>query len=143
MACQKKLEDEYEDPGMLLKINKSDMAGTMEAIEELHHGVMQAPLAHVIRKTITMQTYGNYPMYATPDNKMITRMLHLSPEKNKFLPEKDAQTVQAHMPEYKIDNRTVNDILDQICKDTDLYPYVKQHKSKRDRRGSFYAIHSR
>ena len=34
-------------------------------------------------------------------------------------------------------------ILDQICKDTDLYPYVKQHKSKRDGRGAFYAIHSR
>ena len=27
--------------------------------------------------------------------------------------------------------------------DTDLYPYVKQHKSKRDSRGAFYAIHSR
>ena len=37
----------------------------------------------------------------------------------------------------------VYDILDQICKDTDLYPYVKQHKSKRDSKGAFYAIHSR
>ena len=34
------------------------------------------------------------------------------------------------MAEYEIDNRSVYDILDQICKNTDLYPYVKQHKSK-------------
>ena len=36
----------------------------------------------------------------------------------------------------------VYDILDQICKDTNLYQYVKQHKLKRDGRGAFYAIHS-
>ena len=47
------------------------------------------------------------------------------------------------MAEYKIDNRMVYDVLDQICKDIDLYPYVKQHKPKRDSRGAFYAIHSR
>ena len=45
------------------------------------------------------------------------------------------------MSEYEMDNRTVYDILNQICKHTDLYPYVKQHKSKRDGRGAFYAIH--
>ena len=42
------------------------------------------------------------------------------------------------MTEYKIDNRMVYDVLDQICKD----PYVKQHKSKRDGSGAFCAIHS-
>ena len=42
-----------------------------------------------------------------------------------------------------IDNRTVYDILNQICKDTDLNPYVKQHKFKREGKGAFYAIHSR
>ena len=47
------------------------------------------------------------------------------------------------MAECKIDNRSVYDILDQICKETNLYPYVKQHKAKRDTRGVFYAIHSR
>ena len=47
------------------------------------------------------------------------------------------------MPEYDVDNRTVYDILDQICKNTDPYPYVKQHKFKRDGRGACYAIHSR
>ena len=47
------------------------------------------------------------------------------------------------MAEYEIDNRMVYDMLDQICKDTDLYPYVKQHKLKRDGRGAFYAIPSR
>ena len=54
-----------------------------------------------------------------------------------------AQSVKVYTAEYKIDNRSVYDILDQICKDTDLYPYVKKHKSKRDGRGAFYAIHSR
>ena len=48
-----------------------------------------------------------------------------------------------HIITYEIDNRTVHDIPDQMCKDTDLYPYVKQHKSKRDGSGAFYAIHSR
>ena len=47
------------------------------------------------------------------------------------------------MTEYTIDNRMVYDILDQICKDTYLYPHSKQHKAVRDRRGAFYAIHSR
>ena len=32
--------------------------------------------------------------------------------------------------------------MDQICKITDLYPYVKQHKSNRDGGDMFYAIHS-
>ena len=45
--------------------------------------------------------------------------------------------------EYKIDNRHVYDILDQICKDTDLYPHVKQHKSKRDGKEAFHDIHFR
>ena len=34
MASQKKLEDKYKDPNVLPKINKSDMARTMEAVEE-------------------------------------------------------------------------------------------------------------
>ena len=34
LADQKKLEDEYKDPDVLLKINKSYMAGMMESIEE-------------------------------------------------------------------------------------------------------------
>ena len=80
MTGQKKLKDEYKDPGMLPKINKSDMAGTMEVIKEylrLHHGVVRAPLAYIIRKTISVQTYGDYPTSATSDNEMIARMLHL------------------------------------------------------------------
>ena len=57
-------------------INKSDMAGTMEVIEEylrLHCGVIRAPFAYIIWKIITEQTYGD----ATPDDKMIARMLYL------------------------------------------------------------------
>ena len=34
LAGQKKLKDEYKDIDMMPKINKSDMAGTMEAIKE-------------------------------------------------------------------------------------------------------------
>ena len=34
LAGQKKLEDEYKGPDLLPKINKSDMAGTMESIKE-------------------------------------------------------------------------------------------------------------
>ena len=100
---------------MLLKINKSAMAGMVESIEEYLrscHCVIWVPLAYIIRKSITVQTYGEYPMYATPDNEMISRMLHLPPEKNELLPEKDVQRIQVHMTEYKIENRMVFDILD-------------------------------
>ena len=70
-------------------------------------------------------------------------MLQLLPNKNKLHNEQSAQSVTEHTAEYKIDNRSVYNILDQICKDTDMYAYVKQHKSKRNRRGTFYVIHSR
>ena len=33
--------------------------------------------------------------------------------------------------------------MDQICKDSDLYPYFKQHNSSGVGRGAYYAIHSR
>ena len=146
LAGKKKLKDEYKDPDMLPKINNSDMAGTMEAIKEYLRscqGVVRAPLAYIIRKTILVQSYRDCPKYATPDNKVTARILHLPPIKNELLLEQDAQTARAHTAEYEIDNRSVYDILDQICKDTDLYPYVKQHKSKNDGRVAFYAIHSR
>ena len=39
--------------------------------------VMRAPLAYIIRKTIIVQIYGDYPKYATPNDEMIVRMLHL------------------------------------------------------------------
>ena len=90
-GCQKKLKDEYKDPSMLPKINKSDMAEMMEAIEEnlrSHCGIVWAPLANIIRKNVIFKTYGDYLMYATPDNKMITRMLHLPPDKSKLLNKK-------------------------------------------------------
>ena len=43
-------KEKYKDPNTLPKINKSDMAGTMEAIKEfllLQHGVRRAPLAYI------------------------------------------------------------------------------------------------
>ena len=48
-----------------------------------------------------------------------------------------------HTTEYGIDKRSVYDIINQIYKDNALYPYVKEHKSKRDGRGASYAFHSR
>ena len=72
------------------------MAGTMEAIEEylqLCCGVVWTPLAYIIQKTIAVQTFGDHPIYVTPDNKIITRILHLPLEKNMLLHETDAQTV--------------------------------------------------
>ena len=68
-------------------------------------------------------------------------MLHLPPEMRKLLLEHDIQLVRVHTAEYKIDNRSVHDVLD--WKDTDLYPCVKQHKSKKGGRGAFNAILSR
>ena len=122
------------------------MAGTMKFIKEylrLCHIVVRAPLAYIIMKAIIVQTYGDYPKYVTPANEMITRMIHLPPGKNRLQNEQNAQLVKESMVEYKIDNRSVYDILDQICKGTHLYPYVKQHKSKRGGRCELYAIHSR
>ena len=89
-------------------------------------------LAYVIKKTVIVQTYGDYPKYVTPNDEMITRMLHLSPNKNILQNQQSAQSLMEHMAEYKIDNRNVHDILGKIYQDTDLYPYVKQHKFKRD-----------
>ena len=118
----------------------------MEAIKEYLrscHGVLRAPLVYVIRKNIVFKTYGDNLKYATPDDKMFARMSHLPLEKNKLLSECDVQSARVCAAEYKIDNRSVCDILDQIYKNTDLYPYAKHYESKRDVRGAFYAIHFR
>ena len=79
---------------------------------------------------------------ATPDNKIIARFLHLPQDMNKLLLKHNAHLVKENMAGYKMDNRTINDRWDQICKDTVLYAYVKQHESKRDVKGAFYAINS-
>ena len=72
LAGQKRIKDKYKDPDMLPKVNKVDMAGRMESIKEClrsHHGVMRVPPAYVFRRTIPVQMYGDYPKYATPDDK--------------------------------------------------------------------------
>ena len=92
---------------MLPKVNKADMEGTMDAIKEylrLFHGVMRVHLAYVIRKTTIVETCGDYPKYATSDDKMITRMSHLPPEKKRLHHEQSAQSVREPMAEYEIDN---------------------------------------
>ena len=99
-------------------------------------------MAYVIKNTIKRQTYSDYPLHATPDDEMIIRMLCLPSDKNN-MHNKHAPSVTLLMPEHEIDNRNVNDILDQSCRVTDLYPYVKQYKSKSDGIGIFYTIHTR
>ena len=88
LAGQKRLEGKYKDANMLPKVNKTDTAGTMEAAKEYlrsYHGVMRVPLVYLIRTTTSLvQVYADYPKFATPKNKMITRMLHCPPDKNRL-----------------------------------------------------------
>ena len=143
---QNGLEDDYKDSDVVPKVNKTDMAGMTEAIKEYlrsPHGIIRAPLVYIITKTIAVQNYGDYPKYVAPDDEMIAKMSHLPLNKKKVHNEKSAQTVKEHMGEYEINNKSVYDILDQDCKVNVLYPNVKQHKSKMDSRGAFYAIYSR
>ena len=53
-------------------------------------------------------------MYATPDNEMITRMLHLLSDKDKVQNKQSAQSLTQHTTEYEINNRTVHGIVGQI-----------------------------
>ena len=51
LVGQKNLQDEYKDPDVLPKTNKSDMAGMMQSMKEYlraHCGVVKAPLAYAI-----------------------------------------------------------------------------------------------
>ena len=69
-------------------VNKADMARMLEAIEEYlrsYQGVVKDPLAYTIRKTILVQTYGDYPLYAFHDDAMIIRVAHVPPHKKKLL----------------------------------------------------------
>ena len=69
---------------MLPNVNKACMAGKMETIEEYLrscHVVVGAQVADTIRKTIIVQIYGGDPKNATPDDNLITRMLHEQPDK--------------------------------------------------------------
>ena len=63
VAGQKRCEDDYRDPGVLSKINKSDMAGTEEAIKKYLRscfGVIRAPLAYIMRKNVIVETCSDY-----------------------------------------------------------------------------------
>ena len=70
-------------------------------------------------------------------------MSHLSQDKKKLFLENNVHSIKENVAECKIENKIVYYILDQICKYTNVHPSVKQHKSKRDGRVTFYAIHSR
>ena len=70
-------------------------------------------------------------------------MLHLPTELNRIYREYIATSRKDYTATYKIDNKHIYDILDQICNDTKVYPNVKQYKSKQNGRGAFYATHKR
>ena len=89
------------------------MVWTIESIKKYLqscHEIIRAPCPYVNRKTITVQIYGDYPKYASPDGEMITKMLHLPPDKNKLLNKQSAQSVTEHRAEYEIDNKNIYDI---------------------------------
>ena len=81
-AGQKIFNNDYKNPDMLPKVNK---AGAIEEYLTLFCGVIRVPFAYIIRKNMIVQTYSNYPMYATPDDKIINRVLHLPSDKSKIL----------------------------------------------------------
>ena len=58
IAGQERLKDDYKDPDV------QNNAG-YQRFSRLHHVVIRAHLAQVISKTIIIQTYGDYPKYAT------------------------------------------------------------------------------
>ena len=110
VASPKRLEDEYKDPDALPKVNKKDMAGTMESDKEYLRSccdVLVVPLAYIIRETIIAQTYGNYLAYVTPSDKMVAKILHSPPGKNRLHGEQSVQSVKECTVEYEIDNRSV------------------------------------
>ena len=76
MAGQKKLEDVHKDLDVLPKIKKSVKS---------HCGVVWAPMAYIIWKALTVQTYGDYPKH--------TWRLHLLSEKKKNLHETNTKIV--------------------------------------------------
>ena len=68
VCLQKRLKDDGKDPNALPKVNKPGMTCTMEAIKEylrLNCGVISSPLVYIIRMTIIVQIYGDFPRYMT------------------------------------------------------------------------------
>ena len=127
---------------LLFNLSREEAVCGAYLLTNLYYATLQFP--SMKSSLFALFTSCGYPTHATPDGKMMATTLHLPPaKKNKLLSGKDAQTAWAHTAEYEIDSPTVWDILDQICKDTDLYMYFKQHKSNRDSRGAHHAIHSR
>ena len=112
---QKRFKDSYNDPDMLCKVNKADIAGMMESMEEYlrsYCGVVRKAHEYIIRKTWIVHVYGDYPKDATPpEDEMIARISHLSPNKNKLHDKQSAQSVKQYMEDYEIDNISIYDIL--------------------------------
>ena len=67
-----------------------------------------------------VQTYSNYPKYATSDDEVKQAPFGTY-----------VHSVKEHTAEHEIDNRSVYENLNQICKNTDLYPNINQHMLKR------------
>ena len=97
LAGQKRFEDDSKEPDLLPNVNKADMAKIIEAIKKflrLCVGAVKAPLAYITKETTIVHTYGDYPKYMTPDDKMIASVLHIPPEKNNLLLEHNVHSVK-------------------------------------------------
>ena len=89
-------------------LNTTNVAEIIEAINEYIRsccGVKRVHLAHIIQRTIIFETCATYPEYATPDGKMIARMLHLPMKQNILCKEKMVNSLKEHTAAYKIDNK--------------------------------------
>ena len=100
LSEQMRYDDDYKDPFMLHRINKTDMPGMIKTIKEKLRSHQC-----VVKSSSSINHQENH----SPDNDMITRMSHLPPDENKLLLEHNIHSVKEHIEEYDVDNRTVYD----------------------------------
>ena len=138
LRSQQKLENECEEPDVLPKVNIANVMGMMVAIKEYLrscHVVKIVPLALSSERTQSLRLIDTISWWQNDqhDVKLPTEQIWLYREK-------ETSSKKQHTTACKIDNRSIYGILDQICKDTDLYQHIKQNKSRWYHRGSLYAI---
>ena len=83
ISGQNRLKDDYKDTDMSPKVNKADIARHQREPQIMSWCCKStSSINHC--KPIKVQTYDDYSKCADPDDKMITSMLHLHPDKNKL-----------------------------------------------------------
>ena len=86
--------------------------------------------------------YGNLSQYKTCDNEVIASMLHIPKGLNSECIQKNVKCNIVCTASYDMNDIRVFEILDSICKDTVLHPYVKQYRFGSNGQGAFHAIHA-